>query len=188
MMFSRFQRSESGSVSVEMALICTVMIMLTLGAVEAGYAYTQHSAAQNAARHGARLAALSAPVSNTVDDASGSYDITCAGGTRSCSSGRYRSDAMDRIVRGPDSDGQCAATTRERRGMCDVMNSLSVDDVSVRYVGALPAAGQRQAPPLVTVTIAERPLKTVLLGGALPGRFRTLPSVSASLMGEDLDG
>ncbi len=188
MSFARFKKSESGSVSVEMAFICSIMIMLTVGAVEAGYAYSQHSAAQNAARHGARLAALSTPVTLSVVEASGGYDVTCTGNTKRCSSGSYRSDVMERLVHGPDNDLQCGATTRERRGMCDVMNSLTPDDVSVRYVGTAAEPGQRKTPPLVTVTIAERELKTALLGGVLPGRFRTLPAVSASLMGEDLDG
>ena len=171
-----------------MALLCGVMIMLSVGSVEAGYAYSQHSAAQNAARHGARLAALTTPASDAVDSASGGYDISCSGGTGRCSTGRYRNDVMERIVRGPDSDRACGETTRERRGMCDVMGSLSQDDVTVRYVRPAPTAGERSPPPLVTVTIAERPLKTTLLGPVLPGRFRTLPAVSASLMGEDLDG
>ena len=188
MSLARFRRSESGAVSVEMAFLCGIMILLTVGTVEAGYAYTQHSAAQNAARHGARLAALTDPVSDAVTLDGGGYDITCSGATKRCSSGRFVATVMDRIVRGPDSDSACAATTRERRGMCDVMGTLEQGEVSVRYLRAAPATGERAAPPLITVTIAERPLKTSLLGPVLPGRFRTLPAVSASLMGEDLDG
>lgn len=190
---TRFSRAESGSVSVEMGLLATIMILLTGGAVEAGWAYYQYSSTQQAARHGARLAATLDPVADTLDDAASAatgFDITCRGSNQSCDSGSYDSAAMQRLVFGPDSDRTCGANTRERRGMCDVYGSLALSDVSVRYTssgygGLDPSANPA---PLVTVTVHERPLKTVFLGSLLPGKFTTLPEVSATLMGEDLDG
>ena len=187
----RLPSDSRGSVSVEMALAATFMVLLTAGAVELAYAFQQHSGAQTAVRHGARLASTLSPASSDLSlrsVADDPFDITCS--ESGCSQGTLQSGLLSRVVFGPDDDGQCAATARERRGMCDLYDGFEASDVSIRYqasgLGGLDASANPA--PIITVTIAERPLQTVVLGPLLPGRFQRLPAVSASTMGEDLDG
>ena len=122
--------------------------------------------------------------------ATAAFDITCDQDTRRCSQGGFRAAAMDRILFGPDGDAECGAKRSERRGMCDLYGGLDVSRVSVRYVSS--GLAERNASynpaPVITVSIAARPARTVLLGPLLPDHFTQLPGVSASLMGEDLDG
>ena len=189
----RLIRDTSGSVSIEMTFVVTLMCLVTGGAVELGWAYNQHSSAQTAARHGARLAATLDPVSPSLSNRSvalGAYNIDCQAGRGSCTGGSYNGAAMARIVFGPDSDGACGATDQPRRGMCDVYADLRPEQVSIRYTSTGLAGNNASGNPVpvIEVTIAERPLRTVLLGPLLPGKFARLPEVSAVLMGEDLDG
>lgn len=189
----RLCRDQSGSVSIEVALTTLLMTLLTAGAVEAGWVLQQHSSAQTAARHGARLAATLDPVSADLDQravATSAFDVTCDGARSVCTQGTFDTGRMQRIVYGPDGDGACAAALRERRGMCDLYAALEPHHVSVRYAssGLAGANASNNPAPLITVTIARRPARTVLLGPLLPRRFTHLPATSATLMGEDLDG
>ena len=180
---AHWRSDERGSTAVEMALLSGIMVMVTAGAVEAGFAYHQHGNAQHAVRHGARLAALGDPVSVLAAETSGRFTVECFGDTQRCSRGGFDAAAFQRLYSGADGDNACGQTTRDRQGMCDVMEALDADDLVVRY------SREREGEhALVTVTVRQRPLRTVAYGPLLPQTFRTLPSVSATMTGGDLDG
>ena len=166
-----------------MSLMAMIMALLTVGAIEAGYAYHQHGSAQHAVRHAARLASLSDPVARASASDPGAFDIECEGATQRCASGSFNSAAFDRIFYGPDNDGACAKTQAARRGLCDVLQGASAEDVIIRYrrerTGDMPS---------VTVTLRERPISTVLIGAMIPDKYTKLPTVSATLTGGDLYG
>jgi len=195
-----FQRREDGAVTVETSLIIMMLIILTGGAIEASYAFYQYNGAQQAARTGARIAATSNPVSTSVNTMTGlsntvsqgqafpDFEVICRNDTQRCSEGSYDSAAMKRIVFGPDEDGICGATSRARRGMCDVFKDTKRAYVDVAYISSgLGTAGhQGDAAPLVSVTLREVPLNFIFLDLIGLRGLVHLPPVEATLMGEDL--
>lgn len=195
-----FQRRNDGAVTVETSLTIMLLIFLTGGTIEAGYAFYQYNGAQQAVRTGARIAATSDPVASALDSMTGlsgtvsqgdafpHFDITCSDETQSCSEGSYDNRAMQRILFGPDEDGTCGATTRLRRGMCDVFKDAQNARVDVAYISSgLGTAGYHgDAAPLVSVTLRGVPLNFVFLNLVGLADVIHLPPVEATLMGEDL--
>ena len=189
-----------GGVSVEASLTLMIMVALTGATVEAGYAFFQWNGAQQAARHGARLAATSDPVSHFLETMTGlgdgveagdpmpDYTLTCTGKTARCSQGSFNSFAMSNIVFGPESDNKCAKTDRARRGMCDVFNGVTKDNIEIIYShSGLGVAGNPADPaPIVTVKVTDMKFDFVLLDLFTPESFSTMPDVSVSIMAEDL--
>ena len=117
----RFKRLEEGAVTVETSLIIMMLIILTGGAIEAGYGFYQYNGAQQAVRTGARIAATSDPVAMSINTMTGlsnsvstgqafpNFQVTCSDETQQCSDGSFDATAMRRIVFGPDGDGTCGA-------------------------------------------------------------------------------
>jgi len=199
-MLRRILKNTDGGVTVEMSFLLVIMVALTGATIEAGFAYFQWNSAQQAARHGARLAATSDPVSQSLQDMTGlgngvevgdplpDYTRNCSGKTRSCNTGRFNDRAMNNIIFGPDNDGVCGPTDRDRRGMCDVFNDLTKDNVEVAYTSSgLGTAGFPANPaPLVTVKVTNMEFDFVFLDLFTPKSFSRMPDVSVSIMAEDL--
>ena len=195
-----FFRNTKGSVTVEASFLLMIMVAVTGATIEAGHAYFQWNGAQQAARHGARLAATSDPVAQSLADMTGlgsgvepgmpipDYSRTCSGKTANCDMGGYDSRAMTDIVFGPDNDQSCGATQKERRGMCDVFNDISLNNVEVIYTSSgLGTAGFPASPaPLVTIKITDMKFDFVFLNLFTPESFSNMPDVSVSIMAEDL--
>lgn len=200
MMIRRFLKNTHGSVSVEASFLLMIMVALTGATIEAGYAYFQWNSAQQAARHGARLAATSDPISQNLQNMTGlgngveagdpmpDYKHSCQGKTLTCNSGGFNNRAMNDIVFGPDNDRVCGATQRERRGMCDVFTDVTKDNVEIIYThSGLGIAGFPANPaPLVTVKVTGMKFDFVLLDLFTPDSFSNMPDISVSIMAEDL--
>lgn len=196
----KLRRRNDGAVTVETSLMIMGLIILTGGAIETGYGFYQYNGAQQAVRTGARIAATSDPVArsiNTMTGLSGSvsigeafpdFQVTCSDETRQCSDGSFDSTAMRRIIFGPDGDGICSATSRARRGMCDVFKETKRAQVEVSYFSSgLGTSGfHGDAAPFVSVTLRDVPLNFVFLDLVGLGDLVHLPPVEATLMGEDL--
>jgi len=199
-MLRTFFKDTQGTVSVEASFILVIMVALTGATIEAGHAYFQWNGAQQAARHGARLAATTDPVADNLRDMTGlgngvepgaplpEYTRSCSGKTGSCNSGNYNSRAMSDIVYGPDNDGVCGATQKDRRGMCDIFKDVSLENVEVIYRNSgLGAAGFPANPaPLVTVKVTDMKFNFVFLNLFTPDSFSKMPDVTVSIMAEDL--
>ena len=199
-MINRILKNPDGGVSVEASLILMIMVALTGATVEAGYAYFQWNSAQQAARHGARLAATSDPVSRNLETMTGlergvqtgdpmpDYTFNCAGKTSRCNQGSFNNSAMNKIVFGPDNDQSCGKTEKDRRGMCDVFEAISKDNIEVIYThSGLGIAGFPANPaPLITVKVTDMKFDFVFLDLFTPKSFSTMPDVSVSIMAEDL--
>lgn len=169
MNFSRFFGNESGAVSISASWLIGIFIVLTGGAAEMGNTYWQSNAIQHAAKMGARIATTSAPVSVELATMTGlgtnvevgdpvpAYKIVCYGKTQSCNRGGFNQNAFNKIFYGRNIDGTCAATTQEKRGMCDMFTSLTPDNVVITYESS--GMGRAGNPPIlmpvVTVSIAD---------------------------------
>lgn len=186
-----FRSNTAGSVTVETALVLMFMIGLTGAAIEGGYAFWQWNGAQEAARHGARMAATSPPVAKEMSDPSGlsaNYAVTCSGKTASCDQGGYDSAVMNGIVFGPDNDGICGETNRERRGMCDVFTDIELEHVVLEYKSSgFTAPGNSSVPaPLITVTVRDFEFNFVFLNIFIPEGLSKMTDVSVTVMSEDM--
>jgi len=110
------------------------------------------------------------------------YSLSCLGKTQSCNIGSFNSMAMNKIVFGPDDDGSCSKTQKERRGMCDVFEDVRIDNVEVTYTSSgLGTAGFPADPvPLITVKVTDMKFDFVFLDLFTPESFSTMPDVSVS--------
>src|SRR5262244_1156674 len=124
-----FLTDRAGAVMAEFAFSGILIIMMLMSIVELSSALWVWNSAAKAAQIGARLAAVSAPVSSDLETMTGleggaspgaamPYFIrVCNGATSTCSGGTYNAAAMNWIVRG--SDGVCGSTSGVR-GICDL--------------------------------------------------------------------
>ena len=199
-LLSKFRRDEDGAVSVETAFILTIMVTLTIAAFEVCYGFFQWNAAQQSARVGARLAATSAPVSNQLLTMTGmengeragqpmpDYFHSCSGATQSCSAGSYNSMVLSEIVYGPDNDGTCAATSRARRGMCDLFSQVRPENIELSYQSSgLGRTGNPASPaPLITLTLTDLEFEFAVLRYFTPRSIRQMPPVTVTVVAEDM--
>jgi len=103
----KFRRQNDGAVTVETSLIIMILIILTGGSIEAGYAFYQYNGAQQAVRTGARIAATTDPVARSVSNMTGlsnsvsegqtfpDFAVTCSHADQRCSEGSYDAIAMN---------------------------------------------------------------------------------------------
>lgn len=199
-MLRRFIDDIRGVAAVEFSLISGFLFAVTLGAVELGFGYMQYNSVQQAARTGARLAAVSDPVAGDLTSMTGlgggvsagdplpDYTRVCSGATQSCSGGSYSAAAMNALLFGPDSDGVCANTQKTRRGLCDVQSDIKRENVTVTYAASgLGVAGNPAAPaPLITVKVTDIKFDFLVIGALIPAQFDTMPAVEVTVMAEDL--
>jgi Flp pilus assembly protein TadG len=197
-----FAKDTAGSVSVEVALMSTLMALLTLGAIEGSFIFWQWNATQQAAREGARIAAVSDPVDQTLSAFTGlqtgvvpgdpmpSYRRVCAGDTRQCSNGVFDQDAFNRILSGSRAKSECNTQAGTQKGMCAAVNTLKAAQVEVEYINSgLGIAGYPSGPrPLITVTVRDVEFDFAILNLVMPNSVVKLPAVKATALAEDLKG
>ena len=197
---AELQRDRRGSVSVQATLLITMFVGLLGASVEAGYAYWQYNAAHHAARMGVRIAATSDPVALSLTTMTGydgsteagdplpAYSITCTGSNQACTQGNFDQAAFNRILYGKDTDGVCAATSRERRGMCDYLDDIEGQNISVTYQnsGFGIVGNPADVVPLITVTVTGLTYNFLFLDIVTGESLSTMPDVSITAMSEDL--
>jgi len=192
-----FFRNRDGAVMAEFALAGIFMIMLMMSVVELTSALWVWNSAAKAVQIGARLAAVSAPVSSDLTTLTGMeggaapgaampYFIrTCNGATSSCSGGTYNAAAMNWIVRG--SDGVCG-TTVGVRGICDLYPRIQPQNVVITYEQTgMGFAGRPGGPvPSITVKVQNLQFPTPVLGIFSGLVNLTMPPFQTTVSGEDL--
>lgn len=195
----RFSRDETGSAMVEASIALALLLTLTLGFVDFGYAFYQWNAASKAVQVGARTASVSAPVVSTlatfsdnppsptdVGDtiAAGAYSYTCLGaGTPACN------DNFSRIFRGDTVGTGCPDRTgTQRPGMCHFFPRLQPANVRITYAATGLGYWTRPGGPVPTITVSLEGLtfQFFFLGGLLGFDDITIPSMRSTVTGEDL--
>ena len=197
-MRATFLRDERGITSVEIAVLAPILFASVLASFDAGLYVWRWSQAVQAARMGARLAAVSDPVSSELGlmtgtetgaaagEPVGAYVRVCTPSNAQCTNGgTYNATAMNRIYYGPGSTTCGQAPSRDSAGMCDVLPLLKPQNVTVTYqssgVDTAGIAGSLR--PLITVKIANAGPRLVLFDKILPA---TLPVVEVTMLAEDL--
>ncbi len=209
---------KSGAAAVEFAFVAFSLVLFTFAIFDVGFALYWFNRAEKATQLGVRIAAVSNPVTDYLNEFSGTAgsnppvaspavagegcenpntgdlesfcdhpDITCtvSGTTGSCT------------VTGGGNGGvfSDAAFTKIFNEMRVLYPQLSSENVQIEYRPSLAgfagrpgsAAGTFNLVPQVTVRIVGLQYNYVALGALLGLQPFTLPDISASMTGEDLD-
>jgi Flp pilus assembly protein TadG len=210
-------RDESGAALIEFTAAVFTFFIILFGVVEFANVFYQWNAATKAVQLGARLAAVSDPVSSDLLTLTGmedgalpgatmpAFDRVCnsdsiTGATGACTGGIYDATsaaAMQTIVFGRCQTGvDCPRTTcvgsGANIGMCNIFTRVTPLNVSVRYqYTGLGYAGRPGGPvPTITVSlIGTTPLTYdfILIGGLAGLSSMQLPSFATTVTGEDLN-
>jgi hypothetical protein len=192
---------DSGTSLVEFTLIASLLIAVTGGVVDFTFALYQWSCATKAVQQGARLAAVSDPVSSDLKTLTGleggalpgdpfpAFTRVCNGSTSSCSGGTYDANAMATLVYGREGPSTCGSLGADGfAGMCDIFGSIQPTNVIVTYTqSGLGFAGRPGGPvPTITVQLTGLSYNLIFLGTLLGGAQISMPALSATVTGEDL--
>ncbi len=199
MRFGLFRRDAAGTTAVEFALVGGLFILLIVGIMEFGYAFWQWNAAAKAVQLGARLAAVSDPVSSDLKSLTGLsatvlpgdpmpyFERVCSGATRQCSNGTYDAAAMNAIVYGRGNSA-CPTGPQTYPAMCRIFSRVKPENVVVEYVNTgLGFAGRPGGPvPTITVRLVGLNFAFVALSGLLGLGPVQMPGLATTVTGEDL--
>ena len=196
---ARLRADESGGVLVETTVMLVILLTFVLGSVDFLMAMYQWNAATKAVQLGARIAAVSSPVSNDLSTLTGlgagvnpgdpmpAFTRVCDGAAAACSGGTFSAAALNTIVYGRGSATCGDATSAYYAGMCDVFARILPANVVITYTQTgLGYAGRPGGPvPTITVTLQNLPFQFYFLGGLMGfGNIQIAPI--ATVTGEDL--
>ena len=203
--YDRFFAEEYAGATVEFVAVVPFFLLIAFFAIEVSIALLWIGTAEKAAQLGARLAVVSTPAVTTTNscpavtglplfnclDTSNSANnygqqCTLAGGPcRTFSSLTCNGSSLA----SPCSVGNFTAIVTR---MNAILSSISAQNVSIKYAFAGLGFAGGPAVPSVTVTLSNVPLETN--GGVMTAifarffpAFTTIPTVSATLTGEDLN-
>ncbi|TIV67863.1 MAG: pilus assembly protein [Mesorhizobium sp.] len=206
-MIKCFTSAEDGAAMVEMAIVMTLLFVLTLGFVDFGYALYQWNGATKAVQVGARLASISDPVATNLTTAAptttpgspvvaGAYGpFVCGytGTTGSCTnSGTFDATNFSRIFRGDtavtNNDVCPALAANQRPGMCHFFPGLRRTNVVITYTATGLGYQTRLGGPVPTIAVSLQSMtyQFFFLGGLLGYGNMTMPSMLSTVTGEDL--
>jgi Flp pilus assembly protein TadG len=160
-------RNQDGSVMVEAAVMIPIIFVFVLGSIDFLFAFYQWNAASKAVQLGARIAAVSDPVAQGLNDLSANvvgtygepgdqtmpaFTVICSGNASNCtctgtctgltSSPPLVQAALERIVYGRGNNGTCNAPSRIYfAGMCNMFPGLQPANVMVVYTSPGNASG-----------------------------------------------
>ncbi len=207
-------RDESGATFVEFAAVLTTFVFVIFGFVDFSYVFYQWNSATKSVQYGARLAAVSNPVSSDLSTLTGvsatvlpgdpmpAFSRVCTASTANGSSGTctnsgtYSAAAMQTLLFGRNADGTArtvcvpAETNMRLFGMCNIFDRINdARKVVVRYeYTGLGYAGRPGGPvPTITVNLRDLTYQYVFLGNLLGLSSVALPGFATTVTGEDLD-
>ena len=201
-------RDEAGAVFAEFAILLPLIVVVVFGSVDFLYAFYQWNAAAKAVEVGARLAAVSDPVAAGISRLSNQavingavpgtavpgFVITCKENNCVCegtcpglAGNLFDATAMKRIVFGRGSALCGDATSYDTTGMCDVLPSITPDNVVIVYrQTGLGYAGRPGGPvPTITVSLQNMEFKFFFLT-ALMGMKIAIPPMTTTITAEDM--
>jgi len=196
------RRDESGVAAVEFGLLGGFFILLLLAAMDFGVALWQHNRAAKAVQLGARLAAVSDPVSKDLATFDGTqvgaqpgdpmpyFERRCNGSMRTCTGGSFDLGALQTIVYGRGNTS-CPTTPQSYPAMCQILPQVTPANIAIDYVhSGIGLAGISGIRPIPTITMRLIGLRYdfILLGDLLGLRGIPMTGLMATATGEDLSG
>ena len=201
-------RDETGAVFAEFALLLPLVVTVVCGSIDFLYAFYQWNAAAKAVEVGARIAAVSDPVAVGLNGLSNqavlngaapgapiqAFVVTCSDRSCGCAGtcpglleNSFDAAAMNRIVFGRGSAACGDATSYYATGMCDVLPSITANNVLIVYSqSGLGYAGRPGGPvPTITVSLQHMQFKFFFLT-ALLGVNIAIPPMTTTITAENL--
>lgn len=192
-------RDNLGASMIEFSLVIGLFLTLTMGVVEFSFAFFQWNQATKAVNLGARLAAVSHPVSSDLASMTGlgggdigepmpSFIRVCSGKVGECTNGgNYSSAAMDVLVQGRDLTCQ-HVESEGLPGMCDIFPRIQAQNVIVTYTQTgMGFIGRPGGPvPTITIEITGLAFNFVFLNALLGFQPIQIPRLHTTITGEDL--
>jgi len=189
----RFIKDTSAASMVEMSLILPMFFIAAGGSIDFGYAFMQWNTAAKAVEAGARIAAVSNPVSSDLANATSLATLqsgatpgaafpyfirVCNGATASCSGGTYDAAAMSAIITG----------TASRPGMGSFLAAIKTANVTVTYEETGLGFACRPGGPVPTITVQLQNITfNFLFLNLIPGIGPiTMPAMKTTMTGEDM--
>jgi hypothetical protein len=193
-----------GAAFLEFTVFAGVFFSLLFGIVEFTLAYYQWNAATKAVQLGARLAAVSDPMTSQISQASwdvtgylpgdvvdiddGFDPIVCTGaeGGNCNAPGDYNADAMNTLLYGRGNTS-CKEDPRNI-GMCDLFWRIEPENVVVTYsYTGMGYAGRPGGPvPTIRVDLVNIPFQFFFISALLGSGDINIPRVASTMSGEDL--
>lgn len=199
---SSLPKDVRGAAAVEAALVAPIVFTLVFATVDLGLYLWRWNQQVDAVRIGARIAAVSDPVSSDLaamtglatgaapGQPAGTYARVCSlsGANGACEGGTYDPAAMTRILYGPSGQSCTDSNAQNAPGMCDILQTVQPSHVTVSYrASGVDSAGVEGAlRPLVSVKASQVPSGTVLIHQLFPGAFAKLPTTETTVVAEDL--
>lgn len=205
------RRGQSGAVMIEVTVSIIIFFLVIFGVLEFSYLFYQWNSATKATQWGARLAAVSDPVSSNLSTLTGlesgsllpgagmpSFDCICNGSTKICTGTvpagaaacSYSEPAMKTIWLGRGNNGT-ACVSGSNGGMCRFLPRLRQANIIVRYqYTGMGYAGRNAGPiPTITVQLQNLSYQFILLSGITALTAVTFPvNATSTVTGEDLRG
>lgn len=191
----RFRDNEDGISLVEGMIVFPLVLLAYATFVEFGFALFQWNQTINAMQLGARLAAVSDPLTGDLSALEADYpsdqggptpatplSVSCGAGATACNE-----DRMNRLIFG--SDGTCnPASGTSIPGMCDLHPQIRANNVLITYHRSGLGYVGRPSGPVVTVTVEARNLtfNFFFLGALLGLNALEIPAHPVTVTGEDL--
>jgi len=196
----KFWQDERGISMVEALMVMPIVMLVLVAMIEFGTAVLQWNQATKAVQIGARLAAVSSPITGDVaydglvaDHAgipegdptpSASVSVSCGAGTTACDATR-----LARLLDG--GDGSCVPSGElSMMGMCDFAPFISAENVRVTYYRSGLGYVGRPFGPVSTITVELRQLTFDFLFAdkLIPGLTSlTIPAQPVSITSEDVN-
>lgn len=198
-LFCRVCKETEGGVLVEATVMLTILLVFMLGSVDFLMAMYQWNAATKAVEIGARIAAVSSPVSSDLPSITGlgggnpgdpmpAFTRVCDGASSSCSGGTFSQSALDTIVYGRGSAACGDSTAIYNTGMCDIFSRILPANVAITYTQTgLGYVGRPGGPvPTIILSVQNLTFQFVFLGGLMGMGNIQIPGLTTTITGEDL--
>lgn len=205
----RFIDDEAGISFTEAMLVIPIVLLMLAAMIEFGTAVYQWNQITKATQIGARLAAVSSPITGdaayaalsdypATTDVGGTTipvidgdttpspfnSVTCGAGAAACDTGR-----LARLLDG--GDGSCQPSGELALvGMCDIAPFIAAENVRVTYYGAGLGYVGRPYGPVSTITVELRDLSFdfLFIDELIPGLSSlTIPAQPVSITSEDVN-
>lgn len=193
-----FWQDQRGVTLVEGLITLPLVLLMFAAFVEFGYAMSQWNQTVKALQFGARLAAVSDPLTSDFDEVfpieadnpldngdltpnNAAISSTCGPDLANCSG------ELSRIVLG--SDGQCGVTSDPNPGICDLNGRIQPANMVVTYQRSGLGYWGRPNGPVLTMRLEVRDVTfdLPLLGGLLGLDQFEIPAHPVTLTTEDLE-
>ncbi|WOS65171.1 TadE/TadG family type IV pilus assembly protein [Sinorhizobium fredii] len=195
--FKPFRQDESGVALTEALITFPIVMLMFATFIEFGYAMSQWNQTVKALQYGARLAAVSDPLTSDfdevfpteADDPLNNGDATPNDATISSTCGpdlENCSDELSRIVLG--SDGACGTAGDPRPGVCDINWRIRPENLVVTYQRSGLGYWGRPEGPVLTMRLEVRDvtLELLFLGPLLGLDEIAVPAHPVTITTEDL--